>query len=85
MCQKITAAVRMHFLKIVIAHWKCNQNSIPFIAENTTVLILGGGLSGVSAAQTLQAAGVTDFLLLEASSRLGGRIRDTTFSGMCWL
>ena len=54
------------------------------MAENTTVLILGGGLSGVSAAQTLQTANVTDFVLLEASGRLGGRIRDTTFSGMCW-
>ena len=52
------------------------------LAERATVLILGGGMAGVAAAHTLQAAGMHDFLLLEAADRLGGRMRDTSFCGM---
>ena len=43
------------------------------------VLILGAGVAGLSAAATLLDAGVTDFLVLEQSDRLGGRILDQTF------
>ena len=43
------------------------------------VLILGAGMAGLSAAATLLDAGVTDFLVLEQSDRLGGRILDQTF------
>ena len=40
----------------------------------TDVLIIGGGLSGLSLARTLSAAGI-DFLLAEARDRFGGRIQ----------
>eukprot|EP00118_Oscarella_pearsei_P017922 m.180435 g.180435 ORF g.180435 m.180435 type:complete len:506 (+) comp39254_c0_seq1:147-1664(+) len=40
------------------------------------VLILGGGLTGLQAAQTLKENGV-DFLLLEASDHVGGRVAAT--------
>lgn len=39
------------------------------------VLILGGGMAGVSAANRLNELGVADFILLEAQDRLGGRMR----------
>lgn len=52
------------------------------IADRTNVLILGGGMAGVAAAQTLHAAGMYDFLLLEATGRLGGRVRETSFYGI---
>ena len=45
-------------------------------AEKVEVLILGAGISGVAAARTLEVNGVTDFLVLEASDRVGGRIRE---------
>lgn len=51
------------------------------IKEHTTVLILGGGMAGVAAAYTLQSNGMQDFLLLEASDRLGGRISNIKFCG----
>lgn len=38
------------------------------------VLILGGGMAGVSAANTLAGLGITDFVILEAQDRLGGRL-----------
>lgn len=41
-------------------------------------------MAGVAAAHTLQAAGMHDFLLLEASGRLGGRMRETNFHGLCF-
>ncbi|KAL2841413.1 hypothetical protein BJY01DRAFT_257019 [Aspergillus pseudoustus] len=45
----------------------------------TTVAILGGGMAGVTAAQTLANASITDFLLLEYQDRLGGRVMHTDF------
>ena len=39
------------------------------------VLILGGGLAGVSAANRLAELGVNNFVILEAQDRLGGRMR----------
>ena len=39
------------------------------------VLVLGGGITGVSAARTLQENGINDFLIIEALPQLGGRIR----------
>ncbi len=39
-----------------------------------TVIIIGGGLSGLTAARQLQADGI-DFLLLEATERIGGRVK----------
>ncbi len=46
----------------------------------TDVLIVGGGLSGLSLADRLARSGV-DFLLVEAQDRLGGRILTEEISG----
>ncbi|MEO8391946.1 MAG: protoporphyrinogen oxidase [Chloroflexota bacterium] len=43
------------------------------LTQNKHVAIIGGGISGLSAAWTLQKAGV-DYVLLEASDRLGGKV-----------
>ncbi|KAL3477222.1 hypothetical protein BJX99DRAFT_257699 [Aspergillus californicus] len=45
----------------------------------TTVAILGGGMTGVTAAQALTNASVTDFVILEYRDTLGGRVRHTEF------
>lgn len=44
---------------------------------DTDVVIVGGGLSGLALARELETAGV-DYLLLEAQSQLGGRIKSFT-------
>ena len=41
------------------------------------VVIVGGGIAGLSAADTLIQNGITNFTILEASSRLGGRMYTT--------
>lgn len=48
----------------------------PKPTNRAVVGIIGGGISGVRAASVLQEAGLTDFLLLEQDSKLGGRMRN---------
>ncbi|XP_011160013.2 uncharacterized protein LOC105196007 isoform X2 [Solenopsis invicta] len=42
--------------------------------EKTRVVIVGAGIAGLAAAKTLEDAGFTDYLLLEAQDEVGGRI-----------
>lgn len=44
-----------------------------------SVLILGGGVSGVIAARSLVRENVTDILIVEARSELGGRLQSRAF------
>ena len=46
------------------------------------VLILGAGMSGISAAKSLHENGVNSFLILEARDRIGGRMRSEEFGGI---
>ncbi len=45
-----------------------------------TVIIIGGGLSGLTAARRLQQENI-DFLLLEATDRIGGRVKTDVVDG----
>lgn len=47
--------------------------------KDATVLILGGGVSGITAAKTLSEQGIKDFKIIEARSELGGRMQSQTF------
>lgn len=38
-------------------------------------LVIGGGIAGISAAKSLLEAGFQDVKILEASDRIGGRIK----------
>jgi monoamine oxidase len=51
----------------------------PQDATHTTVLILGGGVSGITAAKTLAGEGITNFKIIEARDELGGRLRSERF------
>ncbi|KAJ6760679.1 FLAVIN MONOAMINE OXIDASE [Salix purpurea] len=50
-------------------------------SKTPTVIIIGAGMSGISAAKTLHDAGIRDILILEATNRIGGRVMKTQFSG----
>ena len=45
--------------------------------QETKIVIVGGGLGGLYAAYLLEMEGVSDYILLEAQSALGGRILST--------
>ncbi|KAL6643034.1 hypothetical protein ACP70R_021215 [Stipagrostis hirtigluma subsp. patula] len=51
-------------------------------AAGPKVIIIGAGMSGISAGKRLSDAGITDFVILEATDRIGGRIRKTNFAGV---
>ncbi|XP_047074288.1 polyamine oxidase 1-like [Lolium rigidum] len=46
------------------------------------VVIVGAGMSGISAGKRLWDAGVRDLLILEATDRIGGRMHKHNFSGV---
>jgi len=48
-------------------------------AKDATVLILGGGVSGIIAAKTLTEQGITNFKIIEAREELGGRLHSEVF------
>ena len=45
-------------------------------ATKVDVLILGAGMAGIAAARTLEVNEIDDFVVLEATDRIGGRIRE---------
>ncbi|XP_043690920.1 polyamine oxidase 1-like [Telopea speciosissima] len=47
-----------------------------------SVIIVGAGISGISAAKVLAENGVDDLVILEASDRIGGRIRKEHFGDL---
>ncbi|XP_073006081.1 LOW QUALITY PROTEIN: polyamine oxidase 1 [Typha latifolia] len=55
---------------------------IALAAAGPSVIIVGAGFSGISAAKTLSDAGITDILILEATDHIGGRIHKTNFAGI---
>ncbi|XP_026409866.1 polyamine oxidase-like [Papaver somniferum] len=46
-----------------------------------TVIVVGAGMSGIFAAKTLPDAAIKNILILEATNRVGGRIKKTNFAG----
>ncbi|KAG9217785.1 hypothetical protein CCMSSC00406_0003526 [Pleurotus cornucopiae] len=54
-------------------------NSNPGVKSNARILILGGGVAGITAARTLYCNGLHNFLIIEARDEIGGRLRSHTF------
>ncbi|KAH8602191.1 putative flavin-containing polyamine oxidase [Bisporella sp. PMI_857] len=55
------------------------SSDAPSTCRKTSVIVLGAGVAGVTAAQALSNASVTDFLLVDVNSYIGGRVAHTTF------
>ncbi|CAL4156045.1 unnamed protein product [Meganyctiphanes norvegica] len=51
-------------------------------SQRVTVLVVGGGVSGLSTVETLLSNGTDDVLLLEATCRLGGRVQTIRRDGV---
>ncbi|GLT37086.1 hypothetical protein SLA2020_114220 [Shorea laevis] len=50
--------------------------------SRSSVIVVGAGISGISAAKVLAENGIEDLVILEASDRIGGRIRKENFGGV---
>lgn len=59
---------------ILLLAWAQLVNPKP-VKLNSEVLILGAGIAGISAAKTLSDNNITDFIILEAEKRIGGRLK----------
>lgn len=55
------------------------QQNATTTCRQTQVLILGAGVAGITAAQALANASLTDFLIIERNAYVGGRMAHTTF------
>ncbi|XP_051183294.1 polyamine oxidase 1 [Lolium perenne] len=51
-------------------------------AAGPRVIIVGAGMSGISAGKRLSEAGITDLVILEATDHIGGRMHKTNFGGI---
>ncbi|KAG2563125.1 hypothetical protein PVAP13_8KG320800 [Panicum virgatum] len=51
-------------------------------AAGPRVIIVGAGMSGISAGKRLSDAGITDLLILEATDHVGGRMHKQNFAGI---
>lgn len=51
-----------------------SENETKTSENQCQVIIIGGGMAGLSAANHLAKNGIDDFRILEARNRLGGRI-----------
>ncbi|MCH7535237.1 MAG: FAD-dependent oxidoreductase [Bacteroidetes bacterium] len=67
-------------LNIVFITFGYGQPTADQYSDSTTVLIVGGGIAGLSAAKHLQESGIP-FIVLEAQHRVGGRIKTDTTLG----
>ncbi|XP_061348302.1 polyamine oxidase 1-like isoform X2 [Gastrolobium bilobum] len=50
--------------------------------SRSSVIVVGAGISGISAAKVLAENGIEDLVILEASDRIGGRIHKESFGGV---
>lgn len=66
----LTSASPLHHRRYTHSQPQCRE---------TKVAVLGAGLAGITAAQALAAANISDFLILEYTDTIGGRVAHTTF------
>lgn len=70
----------MTLLWPILSAW-CVEGVISQANVEVDVIVLGAGIAGVNAAATLYHAGVTRFLVLEQSDRVGGRMINIDWHG----
>ena len=69
-------------LLVALVLFPCFQCKGTCDNPDTEFLILGGGMSGISAGKTLHNGGYTNFIILEARDKVGGRLKAVDFAGV---
>ena len=55
--------------------------SLATLPSTTSIAVIGAGFAGLGMAIQLRKAGITDFVILERASSIGGVWRDNTYPG----
>ncbi|CAM6097244.1 unnamed protein product [Calypogeia fissa] len=71
------AVVRLVLLVVSVLSYPAQGGVI-----EADVIIVGAGACGIQAGRTLTEGGVTNFVIVEATGKIGGRIRDAPFAGL---
>jgi polyamine oxidase len=58
---------------------KSRSSPAPSTCKKTSVVVLGAGTAGITAAQAMSNASMTDFIIVDVNSYIGGRVAHTTF------
>lgn len=78
---KVLIAIPFLSYHVQAASLRSRQANTGSGQHNASVLILGGGVTGVIAARTLHEQGIDDFIIVEARDELGGRMQNKTIGG----
>src|ERR1700746_1012120 len=70
------SAARGHLLRQGVS------SAPPALTRKTDVVIVGGGIAGLSAARALRLAGIEDFALVELEDTVGGNSRGMAVGGI---
>lgn len=57
------------------------QGPFQYEEEYHDIIILGAGMSGISVGSKLHESGISDFIILEGQSNIGGRMQTVEFAG----
>ena len=71
----------VHVVLALFAVYRCDAAG-SCKSPDADVIIVGAGMSGIAAASTFYNNGLTNFLILEARSEIGGHMRSTEFAGI---
>ncbi|KAG8044379.1 hypothetical protein GUJ93_ZPchr0257g6571 [Zizania palustris] len=69
-------------LALAVAVAQQHACSLASAAAGPRVIVVGAGMSGISAGKRLSEAGITDLLILEATDHIGGRMHKQNFGGI---
>ena len=79
-CLNMKQAAVMFLLLAFVASVNC-QAQCPVGQMDAQVLILGAGMAGLGAAETLSDNGISDFIIIDQRDKVGGRIQTVRFGG----
>ncbi|KAI1477874.1 amine oxidase [Daldinia eschscholtzii] len=74
-----TLCVFAALLEYVVARAVTREVNSTTECRKTTVAILGAGVAGITAAQALSNASISDFLIIDRNDYIGGRVAHTNF------
>jgi monoamine oxidase len=78
---KFSLQLALRLLAVVLLTFRLNDKAVDAaVSKDARIIIVGAGVSGLSAAAQLKSKGMRNIILIEATVRIGGRIDTITYS-----